>query len=91
MVVDTKPYVISARDFDESDYARETLEYFEGDDILVDGYGDVIEDVEEKVGEDFASHFGENKDDPDTVYIRDDEAEMVYEICRDYGKYSEVY
>lgn len=84
-----KPYVISPQDFDESDYTTETLDYYEGDGVLVDSYGDVVEDIDEKVGADFASHFGEYEED--TVYIRNDAEEIDYEICRDLGKYSEVY
>lgn len=83
------PYVISPRDFDETDYATETLDYYEGDGVLVDAYGDVVEDVESMVGKDFAKHFGENEEDVDTVYVRNDEEEMDYEICRNFGCYGE--
>lgn len=83
------PYVISPRDFDETDYATETLDYYEGDGVLVDAFGDVVENVEEMVGKDFAKHFGENEDDVDTVYVRNDEEEMDYEICRNFGCYGE--
>lgn len=91
MEVDGKPYIITPEDYDESDYTTETLEYYEGDDVLVDAYGDVIENREDVVGTDFVSHFGENEGDGDTVYVRNDEQEIDYEICRDLRSYSEVY
>lgn len=86
--MDEKPYVITPEEFDDSDYATESLDYYEGDGVLVDAYGDVVEDVADMVGADFASHFGEYEED--TVYVRNDAREMDYEICRDLGSYSEV-
>lgn len=85
---DNRPYVISPEDYEDSDYTTETLDYYEGDGVLVDAYGDVVENVDELVGADFASHFGEYE--KDTVYVRNDEIEIDYEICRDYRSYSEV-
>ena len=83
-----KPYVISPEDADDIDYDLEQLDYFEGDETLVDSFGDVVENVEEVVGADFASHFGEYEQD--TVYVANDAHRLVYEICRDYRSYSEV-
>ena len=84
-----KPYVISPDDAEErDDYELEQLDYYEGDETLVDNFGDVVEDVEEAVGADFASHFGEYEQD--TVYVANDARKIVYEICRDYRSYSEV-
>lgn len=87
--MDEKPYVISPEEFDETDYTTESLDYYEGDGVLVDSFGDIVEDVDDMVGADFASHFGEYE--PDTVYVRNDAREMDYEICRDFRSYSEVY
>lgn len=86
--MDDKPYVISPEDADESDYDIMHLDYYEGDDVLVDSFGDVVEDVDSTVGADFASHFGEYEED--TVFVANDAHGTVYEICRDYGSYSEV-
>lgn len=88
-MVDDKPYVISPEDAeDRDDYELEQLDYFEGDDTLVDNFGDVVEDVDGTVGADFASHFGEYEQD--TVYVANDATKTVYEICRDYRSYAEV-
>ena len=89
-MVDDKPYVISPEDAeDRTDYELEQLDYYEGDETLVDSFGDVVEDLEGTVGVDFASHFGEYEQD--TVYVANDATNTVYEICRDYRSYSEVY
>lgn len=83
-----KPYVISPEEFDDGDYEKESLDYYEGDGVLADNFGDVVENVDDMVGEDFASHFGEYE--KDTVYVRNDELETDFEICRDLGSFSEV-
>ena len=82
-----KPYVISPEEYEEGDYNQESLDYYEGDEVLVDAFGDVVDDVEEMVGTDFASHFGEYEQD--TVYVRNDATETDYEILRNFGNYSE--
>lgn len=87
-MVDDKPFVISPDDAEDSDYSIECLDYYEGDETLVDAFGDVVENIEETVGADFASHFGEYE--PDTVFVQNDEHGLIYEICRDYRSYSEV-
>lgn len=89
-MVNEKPYVISPEDADDrDDYELEQLDYYEGDETLVDSFGDVVEDIDGTVGADFASHFGDYEQD--TVYVANDETKTVYEICRDYRSYAEVY
>ena len=83
-----KPYIISPEEYEEGDYAKESLDYYEGDEVLVDPFGDIVDNVDEIVGEDFASHFGEYE--KDTVYVRNDMTEIDYEILRDYRAYSEI-
>lgn len=84
-----KPYVISPDDFGDPDvgYDTESLDYFEGDGVLTDSFGEVVENVDELVGADFANHFGDYE--KDSVFIRNDEMEVDYEILRDYRSYSE--
>lgn len=85
-----RPYVIDPDEYGESDYATETLDYYEGNGVLVDAFGEVVENPAEIVGEDFADHFGDYGDrDKDTVFIRNDAQGIDYEICRDYGSFSE--
>ena len=85
-VVD-KPYVISPEDSGESNYAQIILTYY-ADGTLADDEDDILEDIEETVGLDFASHFGEYEDD--TVFICNDRLRCEYEIQRDNRTYKEV-
>lgn len=82
------PEVIAPEETWEQDYPMITLTYYEGDGVLADERDRIIGNVDEMVGEDFASHFGEYEDD--TVYIRNPNFKSYYEILRDYGSYSEV-
>lgn len=87
-VEDSKPYVISPAEFGECDYGVISLEYYT-DGVVVDSYGDIIENTDELLGDDFAAHFGDYEEDPDTVYVRNDGLEVDYEILKNYGPYSE--
>lgn len=82
-----KPYVITPEEFGE-DYETESLVYY-ADGVLADYYDDPIDDIDECVGEDALSHFGEYEDD--CVYVRNDEKKIDYEILRDDRKFSDVY
>lgn len=83
-----KPYVIAPEESWEQDYPTISLTYYEGDGVLTDDHDRLIKNVDELVGEDFASHFGEYEDD--SVFIRNDKLKVYYEILRDYGSYSEI-
>lgn len=81
------PYIIPPEQFDESDYDTVSLTYY-ADGIIADSISDeIIEDPESLVGE-FRSHFGEYEDD--SVFVRNDEEQVDYEILADDRKYSDV-
>ena len=84
------PYVISPEEFNESEYEAETLTYY-ADGILTDLYDNIIEekDIDGLIGKDSLNHFGEFEDD--TVFVRNDEKEIDYEILRDDDKYYSKY
>ena len=84
----TKPYVIAPDEFGD-DYETETLTYY-ADGILEDEFGEVIDDdeIEEMIGKESLDHFGEYEQD--TVYVRNDNKRIDYEILRDLSSYSEV-
>ena len=84
-----EPYVITPEEYEESEYKQVSLTYYEGNDVLEEDFGGIIseDEIDRLVGADFASHFGENKNDRDTVFIRNDALKTDYEICRDYGSY----
>lgn len=81
--VDT-PYVITPEEFAECGYETISLTYY-SDGVLVDENDEPIDDVNEIVGKDFASHFGEYDDD--SIFIRNDSKKCDYEILRDYKNY----
>ena len=83
-----RPYIIEPQEFGALDgYSLITL-YHYSDNVLADDCDELVEDVDDVVGEDYASHFGEYEDD--CVYVRNDRLKADYEICRDLRKYSDV-
>lgn len=82
-----KPEVVAPEETWKKDYPTISLTYYEGDQTLTDDQDRIIKNVDELVGEDFASHFGEYEDD--SVFIRNDNLCVYYEILRDYGSYSD--
>lgn len=85
-----KPYTIDPDEFgDHDEYDTETLIYY-ADGVLAHFRGDVVEDVAGTIGTDALTKFGENENDPDTVYVRNDILQFDYEILRDESMFSEV-
>lgn len=84
-----EPYVIKPYEFgDYIDYEQISLLYF-ADGVLADEDTlDVIDDIEETVGEYFADHFGEYEED--SVYVRNDAKRCEYEILKDERQYKDV-
>lgn len=85
-----KPYVIHPDDVGElEDYDVVTLTHY-ADGVLADDLDDeMIEDVDDLVGADYAEHFGEYEED--SVFIRNEKYQTDYEICRDNRNYSDVH
>lgn len=82
------PYVIDPKDFGElDDYETMNLTHY-ADGTLADISGDIIEDVEDAVGSDYASHFGDYE--VDAVHIRNENLKIDYEILVDSQNYSDV-
>ena len=82
-----KPYVIPPENFDDQDdYDTVSLWYY-SDGTLADFDGNVIEDVENTVGVDSLTTFGEYEDD--TVFVRNDRLKTDYEILLDNRKFSD--
>lgn len=85
----SRPYVITPDEFGElDDYDNVSLTYY-ADGVLTDEYDEPMEDVDDVVGNDFASHFGEYEDD--SVFIRNDRLRIDYEILRDERRYSDAF
>ena len=82
-----KPYVISPEEFGTmDDYETVSFDYY-ADGVVVDDFGDPVENVEEVIG-DALNHFGEYEDD--SVFVRDDDMKVDYEILADVRKWSDV-
>lgn len=82
-----EPYVISPDEFDEEGYDTVTLYYHE-DGVLVDQLTkEIIENVDELIGEDSLTHFGEYEDD--SVFVRNDRLKTDFEILRVNERYEE--
>ena len=83
-------YIIAPNEFGEIDeYETNELTYY-ADGILADDGDDIIDDIENLIGEDSLLHFGEYEDDPDTIYVRNDRLRTDYEITRDQRRYADV-
>lgn len=83
-----KPYVISPDDFGElDDYNRISLTYY-ADGIVEDEDREIVNDVDELIGEDSLTHFGEYEDD--SVFVRNDYLRTDFEILKDYRSYDKA-
>lgn len=84
----TMPYIISPSDFGEmEDYGTKSLTYY-ADGVLTDEIDDIITDPDNIIGPEALSHFGEYEDD--SVYVRDDDNEIDYEILKSEKNFSEI-
>ena len=83
-----EPYVIEPEEFDENGYDTVSLYWFEDGVITYAIGGEIMDNVDEMIGEDAPNHFGEYEDE--TVYIRNDRLKTDFELCRDGRRYSEV-
>lgn len=84
-----RPYVIQPSDFGEfDDYEKISLTYT-ADGVLLDDMNEIVDDIDETVGEDSLEHFGEYEDD--SVYVRNDAKKCDYEILLDQRNYQEIF
>lgn len=85
-----KPYVLSQMEFEEGefDYSQNTLTYYEVDQVLTDDRDQPIHHMQKIVGTEHLN-FGERSNDPNVVYIRNNELEVDFEVCRSPGSFTE--
>ena len=89
-MVRNEPYLIAPEEFaTRDDYEILTLTYY-ADEVLTDEFDEVIYDVDGTIGEESLNHFGDYPDDPDTVYVRNEELMTDYEILLDEREYSTI-
>lgn len=82
-----KPYVIEPNEYGECGYETVELTYY-SDGVLADDMDNVVDDVDDIVGLDSLTQFGEYEDD--SVHVRNDRLKCDYEILLDHRKYSDV-
>lgn len=81
------PYVIPPDEFGDIDYTLISLNYY-ADGVLTDDWDNPIDDVDNVVGLDSLTHFGEYEED--SVYVRNDKYKCDYEILLDERNFSDV-
>ena len=80
-------YIIAPTEFgDFPDYNLISLRYF-SDGVIIDANGEILDDADGIVEEDFVDHFGEYE--TDSVYIRNDMRCCDYEILKEERTYKE--
>lgn len=79
-----RPYIIHQDEFagNETDYTQVTYTYYAQDQILTDEHDDVLNNVEELVGERNLTKFGHGTDDFNVLYVRNSKLELEFEICQ---------
>lgn len=81
------PYPIEPDEFGENGYDRETLIYYEGDNVVADERGKIVDNPDEVVGVNNLDDFV----DRDVMYIRNENTEVDYEIIKDTSTFEEAY
>lgn len=82
-----RPYVIEPGEFGEMDgYETVSLTYY-ADEVVTDDFGDIVDDVDDIIGLESLSHFGEYEDD--SVFVRNDAKRCDYEILMVEQRYYE--
>lgn len=87
-----RPYVIHIDERDEGhSYEGVMYTYFEDDDVLVNEREEIMDagDRERVVGEANLERFGHGTDDPNCVYIRNDQLSMIIEITKTANSYAQ--
>lgn len=82
-----RPYVISPEEFAEIEEYETTSLYYFSDEILTYLSGEVVEDVDDIVGTESLTHFGEYEEN--SVFVRNDRLKTDFEILRDYTRYAD--
>ena len=83
-----QPYVITPEQYEDNvDYTKVSLTWY-SDEVLEDDWGNVL-DPDDVIGSDALKTFGQYE--KDSVFVRDDEEQIDYEVLRDTRSYKETY
>lgn len=87
-MTEKKPYVIPPEEFGEiEEYTRVSLTYY-ADKVLADELDELVENIEDTIGFESLTHFGEYEED--SVFVRNDRLSCDYEILLDTRNYLDV-
>lgn len=81
------PYIIDPDAYGEMDGYSQVTYYYFSDGVVTDDNYELLDDLEETIGKNSVDHFGIYKDDPDTVYVRNDRIHCDIEILKDKRSY----
>jgi len=86
-----KPYIITGEAYDNENlhYDKLSFGYYVEDDVLVDDNEDIVTGISETVGDEALVSFGDDSDDPDIVYVRNEGVSADIEIIRIEESYKE--
>lgn len=83
-----RPYVITPEQYEDNvDYTKVSLTWY-SDEVLENDWGNVL-DPDDVIGRDALTTFGQYEDD--SVFVRDDDEQVDYEVLRDTRSYEETY
>lgn len=83
-----QPYVITPEQYEENvDYTKVSLTWY-NDEVLEDDWGNVL-DPDDVIGSDALKTFGQYE--KDSVFVRDDDEQIDYEVLLDTRSYKETY
>ena len=85
------PYLLAEKEFEDNleDYEQFTLLYY-ADNVLADEQGVVIEAGKQLLGEDALKQFGYDKENPNTLFVRNDKRKAEYQVIRLDGTHGEL-
>lgn len=85
-----KPEIIPEDEFhaQESGYQQGTLMFYAEDNALCDENDQLIESIDETIGQENLREFGNMSTDPNTVHIRNRKLQLEWEVIRNDGSYA---
>jgi hypothetical protein len=86
-----RPHIIHQDEFmtNETGYSQVTYTYYEQDKILADEHDDVVNNVDQIVGERNLTKWGHGADDANILYVRNSKLEIEFELCRSPKSYEQ--
>lgn len=85
-----KPYIIPEDTYmQDEEYEKVSLTYFAGDDVLMEEDESVVSNPDDILGPDALTKFGEQSNDPDIVFVRNEKLRIDYEVTQQQNTFAE--